>query len=189
MTPEEIWKEAAGGSQKAWTEVYRLFGGRLYQFFLRNTGRASQAMDMAQEVFERIWRHRQDFRTGRLQTWIFRIARNLLIDEWRRKGRSEVLVEEVPENADPESHVEATVIDRLEQDEAAKLIDETLTKLTEDDRLVIGLVYLGGLSFPELAEVMEIPLGTAKTRVRQARLRLESHMRDQMHGRSAGEAQ
>lgn len=188
MTPEEIWQEAAGGSQKAWTEVYRLFGGRLYQFFLKNTGRVPQAMDMAQEVFERIWRHRADFRTGKLQTWIFRIARNLLIDEWRRRGRSEVLVDEIPELADPHSRVEATVIDRLAQAETAKLIDASLAKLSEDDRLVIGLVYLGGLSFPEMADVMEIPLGTAKTRVRQARLRLESHMRDQMEGRSVGEA-
>lgn len=188
MTPEEIWQEAAHGSQKAWAEVYRLFGGRLYQFFLKNTGRTGQAMDMAQEVFERIWRHRADFQTGKLQTWIFRIARNLLIDEWRRKGRSEVLVEEVPETPDPHSRVEATVLDRLAREDAAQLIDATLSKLSEDDRLVIGLVYLGGLSFPELAEVMEIPLGTAKTRVRQARLRLESHMREQMQGRSVGEA-
>lgn len=188
MTPEEIWQEAAGGSQKAWTEVYRMFGGRLYQFFLKNTGRSGQAMDMAQEVFERIWRHRAVFQSGKLQTWIFRIARNLLIDEWRRRRRSEILVDEVPECADPQSRVETMVIDRLAREEMAKLIDASLAKVSEDDRLVIGLVYLGGLSFPELADVMEIPLGTAKTRVRQARLRLESHMRDQMQGRSAGEA-
>jgi len=188
MTPEEIWREAVRGSQQAWGDVYRLFGGRLYQFFLKNTSRPAQAMDMTQEVFERIWRHRDDFQTGRLQTWLFRIARNLLIDEWRKRGHSEVLVDELPEVVDPHSRVEATVLDKLARNEVSKLIDASLDKLSESDRLVIGLVYLGGLSFPEMAEVMEIPLGTAKTRVRQARLRLESHMREQMQGRSVGEA-
>ncbi len=173
MTPEELWREATRGSQSAWEKLYALFGGRLYQFFLKNTSRPELAMDKTQEVFERLFRHREAFHTGSLKTWIFHIARNLLIDEWRRRPRQEVLADNPPEVADPAVRVEDWVIQKLDREQMIRLLDTCLPQLSEDDRVVIGLSYLGGLSFPELAKVMEIPLGTAKTRVRQARLRLD----------------
>ncbi len=173
MTPEELWREAVRGSQSAWENLYAMFGGKLYQFFLKNTSQPELAMDMAQGVFERLYRHREAFHTGSLKTWIFHIARNLLIDEWRRKPRREVLADNPPEVADPTVRVEDWVIQKLDREQMVKLIDTCLPQLAEDDRVIIGLIYLGGLSIPELAKVTEVPLGTAKTRVRQARLRLD----------------
>ncbi|MFZ2960209.1 MAG: RNA polymerase sigma factor [Candidatus Ozemobacteraceae bacterium] len=173
MTPEELWKEAVRGNAPAWESLYRLFGSKLYHFFLKNTGDIEISMDKTQEVFERLFRHREAFSTGSLKTWIYRIAKNLLIDWWRRKGHREVLSEDPPEVVDPGVRVEDSVVDRLDKEELLRLVDAALDEMKEDDRLLLGLVYLGGLSFPELAEVMEIPIGTAKTRTRQARLRLD----------------
>ncbi len=182
MTPEELWREALRGHQPSWEALYRLLGGRLYQFFLKNTGKPELAMDKTQEVFERLWKHREAFIDGSLNTWVFRIARNLLIDLWRRKPRAEILAEDPPEVVDPAVGVEESVLTKLHREDMLRHIDDSLALLSEDDRLILGVVYLGGLSLPELASVMEIPLGTAKTRCRQARLRLDRLLQDRLKG-------
>ena len=180
MTPEELWREAVRGHQSSWEALYTLYGSRLYQFFLKNTSNPELAMDKTQEVFEKLYRHKESFVGGSLNTWIFRIARNLVIDIWRRRPRSEILPDEAPEIPDPGIGVEEGVVNRLHRDAMIRMVDDSLGHLGDDDRLVLGLVYLGGLSIPELAEVMEIPLGTAKTRTRQARLRLDRLMQVQL---------
>ncbi len=173
MTPEEIWKEAVHGSQKAWNQLYALFGGKMYQFFFKNTGNPQLAMDKTQEVFERLFRHKEAFQGGTLSTWMFRIAKNMLIDEWRKRPKAEILTENPPETPDSQVSVEDGVVRKLEHEAAVKLIDEALPLLGDEERMIIGLTYLGGLSFPELAQVLELPLGTVKTKVRQARLKLD----------------
>lgn len=178
--PEEIWKKAVHGDQNAWQQLYQIFGGRVYQFFLRNTRNPELAMDKVQEVFLKIFRSKESFKYGSLKTWIFRIARNTLIDEWRKSGNKEILSEVLPEILESETRVEEEVLASIEHEELVAMIDGCLMQIPEPARIVIGLVYLGGLTISELAEVMEIPLGTAKTNVRQARLRLDSMISEKM---------
>ncbi len=178
--PEKIWQMAVAGDQSAWQELYQIFGGKVYQFFLRNTRNPELSMDKVQEVFIKIFRNKEAFKYGSLQTWIFRIARNALIDEWRRAGNREVLSETMPELIEAETRVEEEAIANLEHERMTIMIDACLDQLNEQDRMVICLVYLGGLSIPELAEVMELPLGTAKTRIRQARLRLDAMLTEKL---------
>lgn len=180
ITPEELWKDARRGDQSAWQQLYGLFGGPVYQFFLRNTRNVEMAADKTQEVFLRIFKNRDAFGGGSLKSWIFRIARNLLIDEWRKSGHREVLSENLPEVADQSTPVDEEVINAIEHAQLKALIDECLELLDEDSRMTVCLVYLAGLSIPELAEVMEMPLGTAKTRVRQARLKLDAMLCEKM---------
>ncbi|HAE37407.1 MAG TPA: hypothetical protein DCG57_02075 [Candidatus Riflebacteria bacterium] len=180
MTPEELWKLAIRGDQPSWQKLYELFGGPVYQFFLRNTRNVEMAADKTQEVFLRIFRSREAFGGGSLKSWIFRIARNLLIDEWRRAGHREVLSDNLPEIADTATGVEEEVINAIEHAQMKEMIDECLELLDEDSRMTVCLVYLAGLSIPELASVMEMPLGTAKTRVRQARLKLDAMLCEKM---------
>lgn len=180
MTPEELWQQALTGDQLSWQRLYEMFGGRVYQFFLRNTRNAELAADKVQEVFLRIFKSREAFKYGSLKTWIFRIARNLLIDEWRRAGQREIPSEILPDVVDAGVQVEETVIDAIEHQQMVGYIDECLDGLIEADRMAVCLVYIAGLSIPEFAEVMEVPLGTAKTRVRHARLKLDSLLSDKL---------
>lgn len=180
MTPEELWKNALTGDQTSWQRLYEIFGGPLYQFFLRNTGNQEMACDKVQEVFIRIFKSRDAFKYGSLKTWIFRIARNILIDEWRKTGQREILCETIPETADTSSHVEDEVLSNIEHEEMVAFIDNSLDQLEENDRMTVCLIYLGNLSIPELAEVMDIPLGTAKTRVRHARLKLDALLKEKL---------
>lgn len=180
MKPEELWQKAITGDQQAWQRLYELFGNRVYQFFLRNTRNADLAADKTQEVFLKIFRNREAFKYGSLKTWIFRIARNLLIDEWRRAGQREIPSEILPDVIDSGIQVEESVIEAIEHQQLVIYIDECLDRLEENDRMAVCLVYIAGLSIPEFAEVMEVPLGTAKTRVRQARLRLDQMLSEKI---------
>jgi len=181
MTPEELWQKALTGDQTSWQRLYEIFGSRLYQFFLRNTRNQEMACDKVQEVFIRIFKSREAFKYGSLKTWIFMIARNILIDEWRKTGQKEILCEIIPDVADTSPLVEETVLNGIEHEEMVAFIDSSLDQLNESDRMTICLIYLGNLSIPELAEVMEIPLGTAKTKVRQARLKLDSLLKEKLN--------
>ncbi len=178
--PEKIWQLAKAGNQSAWQQLYQIFGGKVFQFFLRNTRNHELAMDKVQEVFLKIYRNRESFSYGSLKTWIFRIAKNTLIDEWRRSGNREILTDVIPDVVEADTRVEEEVIAGIEQRQMAVLIDQCLDQLEEQDRMIVCLVYLSGLSIPELAKVMETPLGTAKTRVRSARLKLDSMLNEKL---------
>ncbi len=180
IKPEELWQQAIAGNQTAWQKLYELFGSRVFQFFLRNTRNADLAADKVQEVFLRIYKNRDAFKYGSLKTWIFRIARNLLIDEWRRTWQREVPSDILPDVVDAGIQVEESVIDALEHQQMVGYIDECLDRLEESDRMAICLVYIAGLSIPEFAEVMELPPGTAKTRVRHARLKLDGLLSEKL---------
>ncbi|MBF0546310.1 MAG: RNA polymerase sigma factor [Candidatus Riflebacteria bacterium] len=173
MNPEGIWKEALRGSEVAWKELYQLFGPRLYNFFLKNIGDIEVAMDKTQEVFEKLYRKKTSFIEGNLKSWIFRIAKNLLIDWWRGRKNFQVAVEEPFDIPDGQPAIDSQVIDKLDREELLRYLDEALEKLGMEERIIVGLVYLGGITISELSQIMELPLGTAKTKVRQARLKLD----------------
>ncbi len=180
-TPEELWQLAINGNQAAWSRLYETFGNRLYQFFLKNTQNVQLSMDKVQEVFLKIYRNKESFKYGSLKTWIFRIAKNLLIDEWRKSGKKEILSEFSFDVKDENLKVEEQVLKSIQNEEMKIIIDKSMDKLKEADKLTLGLIYLGGLSIPEFSKVMEIPLGTAKTRLRQARLRLDRIIKEEIN--------
>ncbi|MGM0600300.1 MAG: RNA polymerase sigma factor [Candidatus Rifleibacteriota bacterium] len=181
---EIIWKKAVRGDQQAWQQLYQMFSAAVYQFFLKNTQNPELSMDKVQEVFIKVYRKRESFTYGSLKTWIFRIAKNLLIDEWRKKGKAELASEHVADVVVADDNVEEHVLKELEHQSMKLLIDQGLEKLKSPERMVVCLVYLAGLSIFELSQVMEIPLGTAKTRVRQARLKLDKIIREQLELKS-----
>lgn len=187
--PENIFKQAAQGDQSAWRKIFEIFSGPVYQFFLKNTSSVEVANDKVQEVFIKIYRNKEKFTYGSLKAWIFKICRNTLIDTYRRRNPQEVLSDIIPETAPEEQNLEEEVISNIEHRQMVGFIDSCLDQMPHDDRMVISLVYLAGLSVPEMAEVMEIPLGTAKTRVRKSRLLLNKMLNEKMQIRKFEQAQ
>lgn len=180
ITPEELFKQAAGGDQAAWRSVYEMFCAPVYQFFLKNTSNRELADDKVQEVFIKIYRSRKSFSYGSLKAWIFRICRNTLIDTYRQKNTKEVLSETLPDITSSETRVEDEVISAIENSQMAQMIDECLDRMNLDERMIICLVYIANLSISQLAELMELPLGTAKTKVRKARLILDAMLKESL---------
>jgi RNA polymerase sigma factor (sigma-70 family) len=152
----------------------RRFQGRVYGLALTVLKEPALAEEVAQETFERAWRHADayDSRKGRVDTWLLTIARNLAIDT-RRVRRREVnisddegLLEQVSTEPDPEGR-------GVLADEARRL-HRAIRTLPQEQRRVLLLTAFGGRTGREVSESEGIPLGTVKTRLRAAMFRLRS---------------
>ena len=157
------------GDEEAVRTIYARFARPVYSLGMRLLGSAEAAEELTQDVFLTAWRKaaRFDSSRGRLSTWLMAIAHNLAVDRLRREtgaGRpSLVLVEEVPERV-TESDVEPV----LERDYARR----AMATLSDAERMLVVRAYFTGLTAREILESDGIPLGTVKTRLRTALIKL-----------------
>lgn len=142
-------------------EAYAAHAGSLYAFALNALGNRADAQDCVQETFIRAWRSRDRYSSSRgsLRTWLFAIARNLVIDSLRARARR-------PRPSDVEqlgwaSHPVAEdplIVERL-------ALYESLATLSVEHRQVIVAVQLGGGSYQELSDLTGVPVATLRTRM------------------------
>lgn len=136
----------------------------LWGYSLRLTGQdRERAEDVVQETLLRAWRNLSalDASHGSVRGWLFMVARNIVIDDWRTKrSRSELVTAEVPEPRDADDHT-----DQLLQ---AWVVAEALTRLSTDHRDVLLACYYRGASVAEAAGQLGIPAGTVKSRTHYA---------------------
>ena len=124
------------------------------------------ARDVLQEVFVNIWRKIEsyDATKGRLFTWMMNVARNAAIDKIRSRGYQDSLKNRsIPENNEPNS---ARTVTGPQVDDVG--LKKVLTKLKDEHRILIDLSYYQGYTHEEISKVLNIPLGTVKTRIRSA---------------------
>jgi RNA polymerase sigma-70 factor (ECF subfamily) len=162
----------ASGDTDGLTSLYDRHGRLVYSLALRIVRDHGDAEDITQEVFVQVWRQadRFDVTRGSVAAWLLTVARARAIDLLRRRrtrpqpaGTSEIV-----DTSDlaPGQDV------RLESTERADAVRAALDALPLRQRLMIELAFFEGLTHNEIAEQLEIPLGTVKTRVRQGLLRL-----------------
>jgi len=160
-------------------ELYRRFASRIYGLGIVMLGDDAAAQDLVQDTFVKLWRSaaRYDPVRGRLDTWVLLVARSLAIDALRRRvldvrtlDRSAVRGETSPEPG-PEDH--ATTADLSERARRA------MQALSAGQRAALELAYFGGKTSAEVAELEGIPVGTAKTRIRTALLKLREALEEQ----------
>lgn len=148
-------------------------------FFIRNTRDVQLSEDLAQDTLIKLYQQSWDYLpVGRFRGWLFRIARNLLIDDIRRKT-NDALVRAVKRSRDEEDDVLNRIAgeltgpeDRADQREVARLVEAGLDELPEEQRQTFTLHHYGGVSLPEISQIMDIPLATCKSRLRLAREKL-----------------
>jgi RNA polymerase sigma factor (sigma-70 family) len=148
------------------------FQGRVYGLALSMLGDARAAEDIAQEAFLRAWRHASmfDARRGSVLTWLLTITRNAAIDSLRVRRPVAVDIAELvaaPPGAFPRDPADVAVL----TDDSHRL-RAALARLPESQRRAVVLAGMWGLSASEVADLEQIPLGTAKTRIRVALRRL-----------------
>lgn len=190
-TPVAIWPRSTGqnldldstlverclsGDDAAWEALVRQHTRRVYGLCYRFTGKDSEAQDLSQDVFMRVFRALAGFRSteGSFATWLTRLTRNLLIDHYRRTRNERVtdsIEEQLPrieEGFTARNRPDAALAGR----EASELLQGALAKLSPELRETIILRDLQEMEYREIAVVLSIPEGTVKSRLNRGRAEL-----------------
>jgi len=166
-------REAVAGSERAFRIILEMHYSLIYSAVHGIARERGETEDIVQEVFIKIFRALRDFRgDSRLSTWIYRIARNEALNATERRRPVSVPIEDCEDLAssgdDPEEARRRTITrERLER---------LMGRLDENHRMVLELRYRGEKSYEEIAEIMDIPLGTVKTYIYRAKLSLKRMM-------------
>jgi RNA polymerase sigma-70 factor, ECF subfamily len=158
------------GRERALTELYDRFGGAVYSLAFRVTGDRGAAEEISLDTFLQVWQQAARFNAdqGSLQSWLFTIARSRAIDRVRA---AKAVKRTQAEDSAAEQHVERPD-ETVELAERRRLVRQAITGLTPSQRAALELAYFEGLSHAQIAERLGEPLGTVKTRVRQAMIAL-----------------
>ncbi|MGR3766527.1 RNA polymerase sigma factor SigW [Rossellomorea sp. NS-SX7] len=176
-------KQVLKGDQSAFAELVELYKDKVFQICYRMLGNRHEAEDIAQEAFIRAYVNIETFNQKRkFSTWLFRIATNLCIDRIRKKKPDYYLDAEVAgtDGLTMYSQVAADVQlpeDEVENMELQETIQKEISKLPEKYRSVIVLKYIEELPLQEISEILDMPLGTVKTRVHRGREALRKQLK------------
>ncbi len=188
LTDAEILSDVAEGDIEAYGKIVNRYRIRLYNFVFRFVGDRETAEDVVQETFLRAFRKRKEYRAiANFSTWLFTIAGNLAKSELRRRKRWRMFSLHKDEESDTgmdlpdETHRPDTV---TESSIADVHIQQAISSLAENYRQVILLRDVEGMSYQEISEIVQCPVGTVKSRVNRARLKLQQKLRNQ--GRDVG---
>jgi RNA polymerase sigma-70 factor, ECF subfamily len=164
------------GEGPAWEELVKRHTRRVYNLCYRFTGNASEAEDLSQEVFLRIYRTLASYQAayGGFPTWLTRVTRNLLVDHYRRTRRDRLtdsIEDKLPQLE--EKHSGTRTPDRQALDnELSVQVQQALAQLSPELREAVILRDLQGLEYGEIRQVLEVPEGTVKSRINRGRIEL-----------------
>jgi RNA polymerase sigma-70 factor (ECF subfamily) len=145
-------ERAIKGDSDAFAKLYDSYVDRVYRFIYFRVGNEQMAEDLSSQVFLKAWENlgRYEIRGLSFGAWLFRIARNLVIDHYRTKKDHESLDEEGSADPDPA----LTVDGKMDAEFEAEWLRSAMQLLTDDQRTVLTLKFIEGLSTAEIAEVM-----------------------------------
>ncbi|MDP6778117.1 MAG: sigma-70 family RNA polymerase sigma factor [Candidatus Latescibacteria bacterium] len=188
LTDAEILSDVAEGDIEAYGKIVNRYRVRLYNFVFRFVSDRETAEDIVQETFLRAFRKRKEYRAiANFSTWLFTIAGNLAKSELRRRKRwrlfslhrddeSDTGLDLPDETYRPDTITESSIADVH--------IQEAISSLPANYRQVILLRDVEGMSYQEISEIVSCPVGTVKSRVNRARLKLQQKLKNQ--GRDVG---
>ncbi len=172
-------KAAAAGQEPAWTaptwqELVRDHSAQVYRLAYRLTGDPHDAEDLTQDVFVRVFKSIHTFKPGTLEGWLHRITTNLFLDSARRKQRIRMDAMSVAPD-----HVwgSSSGPDELHDDsELDADVAAALRSLNPEQRVAVVLCDIEGLSYEEIAKVLDVKLGTVRSRIARARAALRESL-------------
>jgi len=175
----ELLRRIATQDREALAKFYDETSGVLFSTAVRILGDAPEAEEVIQDVFLQIWNKAATF-DGTLGVpfqWALGITRNRCIDRLRIRKRKSLLMGELTEAATVDAAIESPVgQDRLGGDEVAA-VRSAVGSLPAEQRQAIEMAFFGGMTHPEIAEMLKQPLGTIKARIRRGMLKLRESLR------------
>jgi RNA polymerase sigma-70 factor, ECF subfamily len=174
-----VLERCRAGDELAWETLVREYQGRIYGVAYHYMGNPEDARDMAQEIFVRIFRHLEACTDPQWFTaWTIRVARNLCIDQLRRR-KSRPPAQDIA--ADEFRDLPAAGLDPEQQwaeHSRKRLVHRALRDLSELNREIIVLKDIQGLPLEEIASLLNVPLGTIKSRCNRARIELARRVQE-----------
>ena len=170
---EDLIKQSQGGDLDSFNLLVEIYQGPIYNLTLRMLGNPQDAEDVAQEAFVLAWKAIPGFKGDSFKAWLFRIASNACTDLLRSKKsrKADSLDAIFPEYNPLPSQVESPE-DHVMREEVTHLIGQQLLSLSDEQRLVVTLADLQGLSYEEIAQITNCSLGTVKSRLNRGRANL-----------------
>lgn len=183
---DELMIRIQEGDAQAFGELVARYRESLVGFFYRNTHDIQLAEDLSQETLLRVHNQAWDYLPRqKFRGWLFRVARNLLIDNVRRQSH-DALVQAVKGSAREEQDPLARLVGQIAtpeevagQNELSRIVGDLLDEIPEDQRLTFTLHHFAELPLAEVAEIMDTNVATSKSRLRLAREKL----REKLHVR------
>jgi RNA polymerase sigma-70 factor (ECF subfamily) len=169
QTDRELVERVAGGDRAAVRLLFMRHHARVYRFAARQTGSEMMADDIANEVFLELWRQAPAFQgRSEVSTWLLGIARFKALSAVRKRKEDAIDEDEAAAIPDTGDTPEVAVM----KDDKATALKRMVNALPEEHRTVIDLAYYHAKSVAEIAEVLQIPVATVKTRMFYARKKL-----------------
>ncbi len=176
LSDEDLMARVGEDDDRAFSELVRRFQGRVTNLVSRVLNDRECADDLAQEVFVRVFVHRRNYRRGsKFSTWLFTIAANLAKNEIRRRVRrrnwfsldalQEMVKDSAIQLADPTEGRESL----MEREQLREAMGRAIATVPERYRLALVLRDIEGLPYEEIAQVLNIPGGTVRSRINRAR--------------------
>lgn len=175
-------KEVLKGDQNAFAEIVELYQDKLYRICYRMLGNKHEAEDIAQEAFVRAFINIHTFDTNRkFSTWLYRIGTNLCIDRIRKKKPDYYLDADVAGTQGLNMYSQIASKEELPEQEVLKMemqdrVQYEISRLPDKYRAVIVLKYMEDLPLQEISDILEMPLGTVKTRIHRGREALRKQL-------------
>lgn len=172
---EDLIQRSKDGDLDSFNQLIEIYEGQIYNLTFRMLGNPQDAEDIAQEAFVLAWKAVPGFKGGSFKAWLFRIASNACTDLLRSKKsrKADSLDAIFPEYNPLPSSIESPEEHTL-REEVARLIGQQLLSLSEEQRLVVTLADLQGLSYEEIAQITNCSLGTVKSRINRGRANLRN---------------
>ena len=171
----EFLSRLRAGDRRAFEELVRTQQHRVYGLALRMLGNAAEAQDVAQEAFLRAHRGLAEFRgDARLSTWLYAIVSRLCLN--RLAGGERRLARDGEEALSRIADARPGPDQTLEQGEIEEALHRAIGELPEERRIVVVLRDVEGLAYEEIADVLELPVGTVRSRLHRARLDLKEKL-------------
>jgi RNA polymerase sigma-70 factor (ECF subfamily) len=182
---EKLVKAAKRGNLDAFNELILYYQNQIYNLAYHLMKDPAAADDATQEAFISAYRHLDQFRGGSFRAWILRIVTNACYDEMRRYKRRPAIsfddFGDMDKEANPHLRDKAELPEEtLERAELREVLEATMERLPEEQRMTLFLVDRLGLSYEETADAMETELGTVKSRLYRARAKMRDYLQENM---------
>jgi RNA polymerase sigma-70 factor, ECF subfamily len=186
-TDDYLIQQFQAGDRDAFTYLVHRYKRNIFQFIFSKVKDCELASDLTQDVFIKMYQSAHLYQpTGKLQSWLFRMAQNICIDHYRKQSKTQILslhsnslneadsklIDQLADKAD-------NPVNEVEYHELQAIIEQALDLLSEPQRTALVLCQYHGMSSAEIATIQNIPVGTVKSRIHNALTKVKEFLKEQ----------